>query len=325
MIKAMINNRLVYIVILAGGVTGCGGPQAGAENPDREAKRTVVIEPLEPSTPTPEVVKAEQEPKLIRVTGPLSKRIRDERRIRHSPRRRRLLITELANIERLYRSTPRKSPDRPALLRRLAEGYVELSAAGQRDATKAKDDQQRAELKKSRKIVKVARRNAIKYYTKLKKQYPKWCQFPSSKPGERGCADEALYYLAYEYELAGRLDQARKCLLELIDNWPISKFIPYGYLAIGELFFDEAKADPSKWVLATKFYAEVLKYPPPKNRIWGYACFMQAFTLLNQQRRHKAIENFDKVVQFGAKYPDLPGATELVAMARRELAKHRGK
>ncbi len=60
---------------------------------------------------------------------------RDERRNRLAPKVRQLLVTEIQGLESLYASTPKSSPDRPKLMRRLAEGYVELEAAAFRDKT----------------------------------------------------------------------------------------------------------------------------------------------------------------------------------------------
>lgn len=39
-----------------------------------------------------------------------------------------LLLQELSQLERMLRSTPRNAPDRPVIIRRLAEGYAELAA-----------------------------------------------------------------------------------------------------------------------------------------------------------------------------------------------------
>src|SRR5690606_31006681 len=128
---------------------------------------------------------------------------RDERAARLKPKVKKLLITEIANVERLYKSTPKNDKDRPQLMRRLAEGYVELESSAFREKVEAevkaqqlrKKNPKRAaafkkEAEKATKIIKTARKNAIKYYSSLKKVYPKWCQFPSNPPGEQSCIDE---------------------------------------------------------------------------------------------------------------------------------------
>src|SRR5262249_15665364 len=148
--------------------------------------------------------------------------------------------------ESLFGNTGKSSQDRPKLMRRLAEGYVELESAAFRDKTEAsmKADEAKAkggnvagfkeEAGKADKILHASRQAAIKYYTQLKNQYPKWCQHSASDPAKStGCGDEVLYYLAYEYEQANQLDDARKVYLELIQSWPQSKYIPNAYLAFG--------------------------------------------------------------------------------------------
>src|ERR1700742_3738156 len=199
---------------------------------------------------------------------------RDERTTRLKARARKLLITEITGLEGLYATTRKKSPDRPQLVRRLAEGYVELESAANRDKiqgevdaddakkakNKAKYDKSRAEAAKAKKVLDSARQNAIKFYNVMKKDYPNYSKI-----------DEVLYYLAYEYEQAGDLDNARKVYYELIQTAPKSKYIPNAYLAFGELFFQDAMADPSKWALAAEAYKQVQKYPPPDNKVYGYS------------------------------------------------------
>ena len=58
---------------------------------------------------------------------------RDTRKTRLQARARALLITEIQGLERLFARTPKKSGDRPQLVRRLAEAYVELESAATRD------------------------------------------------------------------------------------------------------------------------------------------------------------------------------------------------
>ena len=62
---------------------------------------------------------------------------RDERRNRLAARAAALLVTEIQGLESLFASTPKNAPDRPQLMRRLAEDYVELESAAFRDKTEA--------------------------------------------------------------------------------------------------------------------------------------------------------------------------------------------
>jgi len=259
---------------------------------------------------------------------------RDERRNRLEARSRQLLVTEIQGLESLYQTTPKDASDRPKLMRRLAEGYVELESAATRDKTELGmkiDDAKRKkpgdvgklqeELGKADKILAAARQAAIKYYGLLETQYPKWCQTVNAADPSKssGCTDEVLYYLAYEHEQANDLEKARKVYLKLIQSWPQSRFIANAYLAFGELFFNEAAGDPSKWALAEQSYNEVIKYPPPDNKVWGYAHYKLAYVAWNKGDFQKAISEFKKTIDFGQQYTSLPNAKELANSARRDL------
>jgi tetratricopeptide (TPR) repeat protein len=247
---------------------------------------------------------------------------RDERKNRLQARARKLLITEITGLEGLYGTTRKKSPDRPQLVRRLAEGYVELESAANRDkiqaeidaddAKKKKDktkyDKSRGEAGKAKKVLDSARQNAIKFYNVMKKDYPNYSKI-----------DEVLYYLAYEYEQAADLDNARKVYFELIQKAPKSKYIPNAYLAFGELFFQEAMGDPSKWALSAEAYKQVLKYPPPDNKVWGYAHYKLGYVYWNTGDYAKAIQEFKETIEFGDKYADQPNAAQLQKAARKDM------
>lgn len=178
--------------------------------------------------------------------------ILDARRGRLQPRSRLLLITELQGLEALYASVPKDAADRPKLMRRLAEGYVELSAAAVRDGQATAMG---SEVSKMAKIEQAARMAAIKYYQQLVDQYPKLCAVAPNA----GCSDEALYYLSIEYARAGKRDHARKTLLQLLQNHPQSSFVGHAYFQFGEMFFAEATQDPSKWALAEQSYLETAR------------------------------------------------------------------
>jgi len=247
---------------------------------------------------------------------------RDLRTTRLQARGRALLITEISGLERLYARTPRKSPDRAQLVRRLAEGYVELESAATRDKIKAdidaddakkakqkgKYDQAMREANAAQQIVVKSRENAIKYYTRMKKDYPDYSKI-----------DEILYYLAYEYEQAKDLERARNVYLELIEKAPNSPYVPNAYLAFGELFFVEAMGDPSKWALAESAYKEVIKYKPPQNKVYGYALYKLGYVYWNSGEYAQAIQEFKNVIEYGDKYSDMPNAKLIQKSARRDI------
>jgi TolA-binding protein len=157
------------------------------------------------------------------------------------PRQIALVITEIQGIEQLLAATSKTAPDRPAILRRLAESYVELTCGTPSDTNRTRK----------------ARSQAIDRYTLLKNEYP---NYPAK--------DEVLYYLALEYELAGDLKNARSALYDLIRTSPQSKYIPNAYFGFGELFYAEIPSDPSKAQLAEQAFLEVIKFPAPKNEVF---------------------------------------------------------
>lgn len=246
---------------------------------------------------------------------------RDERKSRLQARQRALLVTEIQGLERLFETTKKNAPDRPQLGRRLAEAYVELEAAAFRDKTEAeiKRDslkksnpqgagQQQTQANQAAAVLKAARKKAIDYYTLIVNDYPNYGQL-----------DEVLYYLAYEYEQANDLKNARSVYYDLIKKRPDSKYIPNAYLAFGELFFNEAQGDPSKWDLAAQAYAEVIKYPAPQNKVYGYAWYKLAYVYWNKGELDKSLNGFKKTIEFGTVHTQLPGAAKLADSARRDL------
>jgi len=246
---------------------------------------------------------------------------RDERKSRLQARQRALLVTEIQGLERLFETTKKNAPDRPQLGRRLAEAYVELEAAAFRDKTEAeiKRDgfkksnpqaagQQQTQANQADAVMKAARKKAIDYYTLIVNDYPTYGQL-----------DEVLYYLAYEYEQASDLKNARSVYYDLIKKRPDSKYIPNAYLAFGELFFNEAQGDPSKWDLAAQAYSEVIKYPAPQNKVYGYAWYKLAYVFWNKGELDKSLNAFKKTIEFGVVHNQLPGAAKLADSARRDV------
>jgi TolA-binding protein len=291
---------------------------AGPSKFNIEKKRAVAFQ----SAPPPREVKKREDSAKPGDAGTLeSTAFRDQRETRLKARARALLITEIQGLERLLKQTKKNSPDRPQLVRRLAEGYVELEAAAVRDeiaedvaATDAKKkapsdvSKHKTAAAQAKKIAEAARGSAIKYYTMMKDQYPSYSKL-----------DEVLYYLAYEHEQAKDLTNARKVYFELIEKSPQSPYIPNAYLAFGELFFGEAQGDPSKWDLAAAAYMEVIKFPPPKNKAYGYARYKLGYVHWNKGDYAAALNEFKAVIEFGDKYADLPNAKQLAKSARRDL------
>lgn len=164
---------------------------------------------------------------------------RDPRRGVHKPRPARLLKTEIHQLKMLFEATPREAPDRRPILRRLADDSAELAWAAPSESEKA-------------------RAQAIHYYVMLTEENKSNC--PSTEM-QKCRADEALYFLALELELIGKINDARKSYFELIRSFPQSDYIPYAYFAFGELYFKEGmEGDRSKLPMAKKLYDKILQF-----------------------------------------------------------------
>jgi TolA-binding protein len=307
--------------------TECAGPEApkvlatcpgGPEKFDIDRKKHAAA--FKSAPPPAEVKKRQDDSKPINPDELKKYAERDTRKTRLQARARQLLTAEISGLERLYAQTKKNSADRPQLIRRLAEGYVELESAAQRDKIasdiKAQDAKKnkkdagkfRQEATQAEKIVVPARGKAISYYTKMKDEYPTYSKI-----------DEVLYYLAYEHEQAQDYKNARSVYFELIQKAPKSPYIPNAYLAFGELFFQEAQGDPSKWDLAAAAYQEVIKYPAPANKVYGYARYKLGYVYWNKGEYAPTLSEFKKVIEYGDTYKDLPNATQLAKAARRDL------
>jgi tetratricopeptide (TPR) repeat protein len=317
--KAKVSEKLSNECVSSEAYKALSACPGGPSKFDIKKKRNAAFK----SAPPPRAQKERKDD--LKPKGPsesMAAGTRDLRTTRLKARARALLITEITGLERLYKRTRKKSPDRPQLVRRLAEGYVELGSAATRDKTqseieaddakrkknRAKYDKARREAAKAKGILNSARKNAIRYYSIMKKDYPNYSKI-----------DEVLYYLAYEYEQWGKLDDARKVYLELIQKAPKSKYVPNAYLAFGELFFLDAMADPSKWALAAEAYKQVLKYPAPDNKVYGYAQYKLAYVYWNTNEYAQASQEFKDVIDFGNQYTNLPNAKQLQKAARRDL------
>lgn len=244
----------------------------------------------------------------------------DQRKSKLQNRARALLVTEIAGLESLFGSTAKNSPDRVDLARRLAEDYVELETAAFKEKTQAEVDrdaakktnpqlasQKQAAANQAGQFMTRARGAAEKYYGVIRTDYPNYSKL-----------DEVLYYLAYEYEQSNDSAHARQVYLELIKSRPQSKYIPNAYLAFGELFFNEAQGDPSKFDLAAQAYSEVIKFPPQTNKVYGYAWYKLGYVNWNQGNFPGALNAFKKTIDWGTAYRDQPGAAKLADSARHD-------
>lgn len=189
---------------------------------------------------------------------PLIDEARDLRRFSKSPRGVALVAAELQGLENLKSATATTAPDYPLLVRRLAEDYSELAYARAAQGDRAGASE--------------SRKKAIAEYSILTQS-------------NINAADEVFYYLGYAYELERDLMNARKTYYALIQRNPTSKYIPYAYYAFGEVFFEEAKSDPTKWQLATQAFLETLKFSTSNIQPWALLRIGQTYDAAGDHAR----------------------------------------
>jgi hypothetical protein len=242
---------------------------------------------------------------------------RDDRQA--PPRPLTVVMADIQRIESLHRSTPLASGNRPVLIRQLAEDYVELEkGAAVQPSTQVPSPTLVAARKRTAHLASSA---AIRYYGALVTDYSGHLSqtFPSKAPPVYPQLDEAAYYLAYEYERAGDFANARRMYFWLIAQAPGSRYIARCYLAFGEMFFEEAASDSSKWDLAQAAYTKVLASPPPANEAYGYAWYRLALVFAQRGGRVQAVSAMRKAIDFASNFPQLRGATMLGIEARAQM------
>ena len=318
-------------------VAACSDPQNRAHVPDQPQSPdgTAVIVLGHPAPrPEPVMVAADEpEPTFVQKQAPiglatseadLAAQVQDSRKSRWSPRAMPLVVAELQTLERLLASTPSNAPDKPRIIRRLGEEYVELEYTALREKQRlsstsgSSGTEQNAKFDK---VIKAAQTMSIKHYRELLDRHPNFCQspHPSDPAKSQGCNDEVLYFLGLEMQHVDQLPNARKYYFQLIKDFPQSKWIAHAYLAFGELFYSEAIGDPTKWEYARLSYEEVLKYPPPQNDTYGFARYRLAQVHHHKRDEPAALAHFVQAIDFANKYAGLPSSKPLGEIARREI------
>ncbi len=130
---------------------------------------------------------------------------------------------------------------------------------------------------------------------------------------------QALYDDALRHERAGRVMEARNAYYDLIRKHPKSRNVPLAYVAFGELFFDEAKADPSRYPLATAAYQEGCRYPPPVNTVYQLARLRLGEINLATGSYTEALGEQKKAIEYARRYADDRCAAPLAEAARADL------
>jgi tetratricopeptide (TPR) repeat protein len=277
----------------------CGGSLESASQGTASDQDTKAADGRSASVYVPPAQSAAKEapaaPRLEPAEDALS--LLETRRYVLSPRSRQLVLAELTGLENLFTSTPRLSPDRHQLVRRLAEGYAELHAGARRENGQSQ-------------VVSDALQKEIKYYGLLRNEYP---QYPR--------LDEVLFFAAIACAHQRDLREARKSLFELIQKVPSSPYVPFAYYAFGELFRIESTGDPSKLELAEMAYAETGKFPPPANKIYCLAQARRGVVAAAARKRAAAVQALRSALACLDQYEDQLGAQAAREQASTVLAR----
>ncbi len=318
---------------LAGLLAACGTQQGNVPDQPRGDSQVIVIGG--PAKQPVQVAESEPEPALVAVPNDTAKAadadltelVIDPRKSRWSPRALQLVVTEIQGLEALFASVPLNSPDRPRLMRRLAEDYYELVSAARRDKQKATtlslqgDGRAAREIDRFEKTANAAQKKMLDYYDMLIQKHPDFCESINSvdPTKNRGCIDDALYFMGLEYQRMGSPDKARKSYFQLIKSFPASAWIPASYLAFGEFFFAEGNDDPSKLDHARQAYEKVVQFPPPQNEALGFAHYRLAQIHKLKQDFPNALNQLVKANEFAVTNSTLRSSPALGQTVRREV------
>ncbi len=229
-----------------------------------------------------------------------------------------LLDKEIRILGRLIANRPQNDPQRPEVLVRLAETQFEMQLARKaavrsfddpiHDACVVKKDQAACSAakngqKSAEKDLKDAQRDTVRTYATLVRDYPNYPRM-----------DEVLFSLAFGLEETEDYDQARAVYHRLIKDYPKSRFIPHAYLSFAEYYFNVADLDS-----AAKFYNQVLRYPPERNSVYGFALYKLAWVEYNQERYDQSLKHFVAVLEFARSNPSAIDAKQLANQTKKEL------
>lgn len=143
---------------------------------------------------------------------------------------------------------------------------------------------------------------------------------PSAAPASTASdakGDAELFGAAQLASAHGDKDGARAAFIELIKKWPSSRYVAEAYVALGDLSFEAA--DPARMKEAEQEYLEAVKFPPPDNRVYGYAWYKLAFVYWNRGEGSPSLAAFKKVIDYGAQHPQDANAAKLRIEAMRDV------
>jgi TolA-binding protein len=147
---------------------------------------------------------------------------------------------QLDALGRLVDATPDDSADKPALLHRRAELYLQQADfyAAHPERPAAADKGTQWQLAGAKELLTAAELPRFSTYAR---------------------ADEVLFRLARELTVAHREAAGRRFFKQLITDYPQSKFIPDAFFAFGDFYFEQHDCET-----ASKFYDKVLSLGPSR-------------------------------------------------------------
>jgi cellulose synthase operon protein C len=149
------------------------------------------------------------------------------------------------------------------------------------------------------------RSEVMRLYSSILKDYPTYSR-----------KDEVLFNYAYNLYDVGKRDQAIEKYVELIKQYPDSKFVGDAFVQMGEHFFNT-----NQLAKARRSYEEAAKIKDPKvrDKIYPFATYKLAWCDYNAGDYDSAIQRFKKVVSFTESQGK--GGTDLKREALRDMVK----
>jgi TolA-binding protein len=194
---------------------------------------------------------------------------------------------EIRAMEPLVAKLPRRSEQRPQIMRRLIENLHQRATLTFFNESRAYDENwKRWDSNGRRGPEPKLSMNASKMWTS--KVIQRCQQFITEYPEGRGI-DEVTYQLAYAFDQLGQHKEAAQYYSRLVQKYPNSKRVADAHYSLGEFYFE--KLDFNK---ALTSFSEVIRYS--RAPIRPYAEFKMAWCYFNLQQFEKALDRWKSVV-----------------------------
>jgi tetratricopeptide (TPR) repeat protein len=219
--------------------------------------------------------------------------------------------SEVEQFKAWLASVDPRSPDRPAILFRIAEDYVSVELWSRARSLPTT----RGHLPPTTwgvDPITRAREAAIRYYRILIDEHPSYAGL-----------DGAYLYLGSELEEAGDIWAAQSAYRALVDKRPASSLAVLAYLALGDLAFDRAALEPSEWVTARTAYGKVVTHQPTSALEQGAVCYAHyrlAYVEWNRGHSRLASAALENARDCANRYPGAQGRGPLLEEVGKALA-----